>query len=188
MDNSNPPKFQSPIPTVSPSVRSLTENNELFLEKGVSFSKFISLKPLDPLDLIKNSGVLCYYFRDNSVFVNTKRIFLEIEFEACLDTQAALTQSHNVSACNVMSHSIIDSCVLNIGNNQKIKPNCSFTIQHEKNLICYLRYPSGECQLNRNQGFYPLIAKANYITRYSDKARTSFLADFEGKIKMNLEI
>ena len=107
------------------------------------------------MDLIKNSGVLCYYFKDSSVFINTKRIFLEIEYEACLEDDTALTQNHNVSACNVMSHSIIDSCVLNIG----------------------------ECQLNRNQGFYPLIAKVNYITRYSEKARSSFLADFEGETK-----
>ena len=79
MNNDNPPQFKSPTQTISPTVRSLTENDELFIEKGVSFSKYISLKPLDPMDLIKNSGVLCYYFKDSSVFINTKRIFLEIE-------------------------------------------------------------------------------------------------------------
>ena len=121
MDNRNPPNFSSPIPTVSPTVRSLTESDELFIEKGVSFSKFLPIKPLDPLDLIKNSGVLCYYFKDNSVFINSKRIFLELEFEACLEDGTALTQDHNVSASNVMSHTIIDSCVLTIGKKEYTK-------------------------------------------------------------------
>ena len=115
MENATPPQFRPPLPTISPTVKSLTENDDLFLEKGVSFSKYIPIRPLDPMDLIKNSGVLNYYFRDSSAYINTKRVFLELEFEACLDDMSPLKQNHNVSACNVMSHSIIDSCVLNIG-------------------------------------------------------------------------
>ena len=173
MDNRNPPNFSSPIPTVSPTVRSLTESDELFIEKGVSFSKFLPIKPLDPLDLIKNSGVLCYYFKDNSVFINSKRIFLELEFEACLEDGTALTQDHNVSASNVMSHTIIDSCVLTIGKKEYTKQTkqtldirCFLAIcphyEYEYSIInAHITerlspYLPGECQLNRNQGLFIL--------------------------------
>lgn len=33
---------------------------------------------------------------------------------------------------------------------------------------------TGEAPLNRCDGFYPLIAKLNYMTRYSDQARTRY--------------
>ena len=45
----------------------------------------------------------------------------------------------------------------------------------------YLIFSHRECQLNKNDGSYPLIAKMNYITRYSHEARSTFLNTFEVK-------
>ena len=42
-----------------------------------------------------------------------------------------------------------------------------------------------ECQLNKNDGAYPLIAKINYLTRYSPEARSTFLNTFEVNFILN---
>ena len=115
MDHSKPPNFQSPKTTIAPTVQELLNDNTIFIEEGIQFSKFISLKPIDPIDLIKTSRILSYHFRDQSCFLNTKRIFLEIEFICVNEDGSPLQQENNVSACNVISQSIIESCILNIG-------------------------------------------------------------------------
>ena len=115
MENTTPPPFHSSITTVDPTVKAILSENELFIEHGVSFAKYVPLKPNDNMGLVRDSKLLCYYYKDANCFLNTKRIFLEIEFHCENDDSSALTQANNVSACNVMSHSIIDSALLNIG-------------------------------------------------------------------------
>ena len=119
MENSTPPNFHAPITNVDPSVKSLLSNNELFVEHGISFAKYVPIKPIDSIGLIRDSKVLSYYYKDSNCFINTKRVFLELEFYCENEDSSALTQENNVSASNVMSHSIIDSALLNIGNNHK---------------------------------------------------------------------
>ena len=115
MENTTPPPFHSSISTIDPTVKSILSENELFVEDGVSFAKYVPLKPNDNMGLVRDSKLLCYYYKDSNCFINTRRVFLEIKFHCENDDSSALTQANNVSACNVMSHSIIDSALLNIG-------------------------------------------------------------------------
>ena len=115
MEHATPPSFRQPVPFVSPTVQSLTQNDELYLEKGIQFSRYIPIKPIDKINLIKSNGVLNYFYRDPTAYINTKRIFLEIEFDCTLDNDEPILQTHFVSAANVMSHSMIDTAILNIG-------------------------------------------------------------------------
>ena len=144
MDNTQPPNFIAPTSTLSPTVNSLLNENELFIEHGISYTKYVSLKPLDNLDVVKNSKLVSYFYRDQNCFLNTKRVFLKISYTCMNSDNTALTQENNVSCCNVMAHSLIDSCILNIG----------------------------EANINRCDGYYPLIAKYNYLTRYTKEARS----------------
>ena len=119
MDNELPPPFSAPVKTLSPTVNSLLNENELFIEHGIAYSKYVSLKPIDNLELIKNSKLVQFYYKDQNCFLNTKRIFLALEFICTNDDDTELLQTNNVSACNVMAQSLIDSCILNIGNQKK---------------------------------------------------------------------
>ena len=115
MENAQPPPFQRPIAALDPTVRSILEENELIVEKGISYSRYVPLLPQDNLDLIKNSKLLNYYYKDVNCYLNTRRVFLHIQYICTKDDGSALTQEDNVSASNVMSQSMIDSCILNIG-------------------------------------------------------------------------
>ena len=117
MDHSEPPPFQHPRETLSTSVQSLIQDqSKLFIEHGVQFCKYIAVKPLDNIELVSSSKLLNFYFKDQNVFINSKRTFLEIQFECQKHDGTALTQADMVSANNVLPQSLIDSCVLNIGN------------------------------------------------------------------------
>ena len=115
MEHATAPPFRKPIPFVSPTVQSLTQNDDLLLEEGIQYSRYIPIKPVDNITLIKNNGVVNYYYKDPTAFINTKRIFLEIEFDCTLDNDEPILQTHFISAANVMSHSMIDTAILNIG-------------------------------------------------------------------------
>ena len=132
MEHSNPPNFQAPKTTVAPTVQSLLNDNVLFLESGISYCKYVPLKPMDHMELIKNSKIVSYFFRDQTCFINTKRIFLELEFICVNEDDSPLKQADNVSACNVLSHSIIESCVLNIG--KKVRCSCNSQIPADKHI------------------------------------------------------
>ena len=116
MENGRPPTFTQPTETLDPTVRSILNENELFVEHGISYSRYVVLKSIDNMELIKNSKLVSYYYKDQNCFLNTRRIFLHIKYICTHDDGNELKQEDNVSACNVMSHSIIDSCILNIGN------------------------------------------------------------------------
>ena len=116
MENATPPAFNQPRETLDPTVQSILNDNELFIQHGINYSRYISLKPIDNMELVQNSKLVSFYFKDKNCFINTRRVFLQIKFICTDENDNALTQDDNVSANNVMSHSIIDSCILNIGN------------------------------------------------------------------------
>ena len=150
MDHAQPPPFQQPGQTVDLSVKNLLNDNELYVSRGIDFSRFVPLKALERDDLIKDQRVMYFYYKDVNAFVCSRRIFLELEWYACLEDDAPLTLENAVSATNPMSQTIIDSCTLNIG----------------------------ETALNRTDGYYPYIAKMNYLT-FSPAAKETFLKTFE---------
>ena len=163
MDHAQPPPFRQPGQTVDLSVKNLLSDNELYVSRGIDFSRYVpvcitlvlsffilsallrqflihsfalcKVKPMERDDLIKDERVMSFYYKDANAFVCTRRIFLELEWYACLDDDSALTMTHAVSANNPISQTIIDSCTLNIG----------------------------ETALNRTQNYYPYIAKMNYL-------------------------
>ena len=135
MEHSQPPPFHQPEQTIDLSVRNLLSDNELYVSRGIDFSRYVPIKPLERDDLIKDQRVMSFYYKDANAFVCTRRIFLQIEWYACLEDGNAITQANAVSANNPMSQMLIDSCTLNIG----------------------------EAALNRNQTYYPYIVKMNYL-------------------------
>ena len=150
MDHAQPPPFQQPEQTVDLSVKNLLNDNELYVSRGIDFSRFVPLKALERDDLIKDQRVMTFYYKDVNAFVCSRRIFLELEWYACLEDDAPLTLANAVSATNPMSQTIIDSCTLNIG----------------------------ETALNRTNGYYPYITKMNYLS-FSPAAKETFLKTFE---------
>ena len=70
MENKQPPVFQSNIQTTNPAIQSLLHEDRLYVEKGVNFSKYVTVFPLDSLELIKNGKIVNFVFRDNTCFVN----------------------------------------------------------------------------------------------------------------------
>ena len=116
MDHAEPPPFQHPKSTLSTSVQSLIKDEtELFIEHGVQFCKYIAVKALDNIELVSSSKLLNFYFKDQNVFINSQRTFLELDFYCTREDGAAITQADMISANNVLPQSLIDSCVLNIG-------------------------------------------------------------------------
>ena len=97
-------------------MQSLLKNQtELFIEHGVNYCKYVPVKPLDNLELISSSKLVNFYYKDQSAFINTSRVFLEVEYLCQNNDGTAITQADAISANNVMSQSLIDTCVLNIG-------------------------------------------------------------------------
>ena len=150
MEHAQPPPFREPGQTVDLSVKNLLNDNELYVSRGIDFSRFVPLKPLERDDLIKDQRVMSFYYKDANAFVCSRRVFLEMEWYACLEDDSPLTLAHAVSATNPMSQTIIDSCTLNIG----------------------------EAALNRTDNYYPYIAKMNYLN-LSTAAKETFLKTFE---------
>ena len=116
MENTQPPPFQRPIAALDPTVQSILNENELIVERGISYSRYVPLRPVDNLELLKNSKLLNYYYKDLNCYLNTRRVFLHIQYICTKDDGNALTRDDYVSASNVMAQSMIDSCILNIGN------------------------------------------------------------------------
>ena len=117
MDHAEPPPFQGVKDTLAPSVQSLLKNETQFLiEHGISYCKYVPIKPIDNLELVSSSKLVNFYYKDQSAYINTSRVLLETEFICQNEDGSAITQTDFISANNVMSQSIIDSCILNIGN------------------------------------------------------------------------
>ena len=76
MEHATPPAFQPPKNTVDIGVTSLLSNNELLISSGVNYSKYLSLKPLERDDVMKETKTMSFFFRDENCFVDTRRIFL----------------------------------------------------------------------------------------------------------------
>ena len=115
MDNGQPPPFHEPIRTIDPAIKSLLKEEKLTIQHGISFSKYLALKPLDNFELIQNSKLLSFYFRDANCYINSRRIFLELEWYATKEDGSPLTIDDETSANNPTAHGLIDSLVINIG-------------------------------------------------------------------------
>lgn len=76
MDHATPPTFQPPKNTVDVGVTSLLSNNELLISSGVQYSKYLSLKPLQRDDVMKETKTMSFYFKDENAYLDTRRIFL----------------------------------------------------------------------------------------------------------------
>ena len=76
MDHATPPTFQPPKNAVDVGVTSLLSNNELLISSGVQYSKYLSLKPLQRDDVMKETKTMSFYFKDENAYLDTRRIFL----------------------------------------------------------------------------------------------------------------
>ena len=68
--NTQPPIFQSAIPTTNPGIQALIHSDKLYIEKGVSYSRYVTVKPYDSMELVRNGKILNFIFKDNTSFVN----------------------------------------------------------------------------------------------------------------------
>lgn len=108
------PDFQQPIETVSPVIESLF-HSKIYEENGIQFSAYKPINALDPLELSKNSRSCTFYYKDANAFINTKRAFLDITWNATQDDGKALTHADYVSCLNPSAHNLIKSVTINIG-------------------------------------------------------------------------
>ena len=147
-----PPSFPPAISTINPEIESLLKQDQLYIQKGVNYSRYVTIFPFDSQELIKSSKNVNFIFKDSVSFVNSRRIFLELKYHFQKGDGTAITRDDEVSCPNVVAHSLIDSLTINLGS----------------------------CDLFRDNGFYALLARYNFLTNYTKAARKTFLQTFEG--------
>ena len=135
------PKFEEPVEAISPAIHNLL-HHRVYEEDGIQFSAYkpinastyiniyiyiyfyiyISIFTLalfffivDPLELQKNSRSATFYYKDANAFVNCKRIFLDITWEATRGDGTPLVEADYVSCLNPPSHNLIQAVTINIG-------------------------------------------------------------------------
>ena len=70
---------------------------------------------VDPLEVKKTSKTASFHYRDTNCFIDTRRIFLDITWFATKDDDSALAIGDFVSCLNPPSQQIIESAILNVG-------------------------------------------------------------------------
>ena len=107
------PDFGTPTNTESPIVNQIL-HEKFYVENGLSFHKYKVLNATDPIELSKSSSV-CFIWRCEHSFLNTRRLFVEINWFATDHEDAALKPENFVGAAAPNCHMMIDSVGINIG-------------------------------------------------------------------------
>ena len=103
MENARPPPFKKPQEFLDSTVQSFLQDNTIFLEKGLNFAKYIPIKCVDGLDVVKSNGIANFVYLDKNTYWNSRKIFLEADVyveNTKTTTPTALKQEDFVSAPN----------------------------------------------------------------------------------------
>lgn len=103
MENARPPPFKKPQEFLDSTVQSFLQDNTIFLEKGLNFAKYIPIRCVDGLDVVKTNRIANFLFQDPNCFWNSRKVFLEAVVyveNTKSPTPTGLTQEDFVSAPN----------------------------------------------------------------------------------------
>ena len=103
MENARPPPFKKPQEFLDSTVQSFLQDNTIFLEKGLNFAKYIPIRCVDGLDVVKTNRIANFLFQDPNCFWNSRKVFLEAVVyveNTKSPTATGLTQEDFVSAPN----------------------------------------------------------------------------------------
>ena len=170
------PSFPLPSSKESPIINSLL-NEKFYIESGLSYYKYKCLNPVDPLELSKSNSV-AFLWRCESSFLNTKRVFVEVKWYATNAANEALIPSNFVGGSIPSCHMLLDTCGINIGEHIETNGQTDSQTDRQTDPARHLNFPPpiGECALDENSKFYPLLAKMGYLMYYSEAARRTFLS------------
>ena len=77
---------------------------------------FILIFLVDPLELKKASKSAVFYFRDQNIYVDTRKIYCDLTWYAFKEPdETALEKADMTSTLNPASQHLIDSAIVNIG-------------------------------------------------------------------------
>ena len=95
---SKPPTFHQASTALDPTVTDFLSKNDLLVQSGVKYSEYVKIRPNDGLELTQNSRLLNFLHHDQVTYIDTKKIFLHVKFQAVKgDNEDALTQTDYVS-------------------------------------------------------------------------------------------
>ena len=146
-----PNDFQKPNHFISPAIQNIFKD-ENYLENSISYSFFKKIPPVERIIPDRPTRMVQFRFRDLNAFLNPAKCFIVLKFHAEKTDGTALEQSDLTSALNPLSHCLIETFSLNIG----------------------------ECEIFRVDRLYFLMAKLYYLNNLSPKSRETFRSFFEG--------
>ena len=146
-----PDDFQKPNHFISPAIQNIFKD-ENYLENSISYSFFKKIPPLERIIPDKPTRHVQFRFRDLNAFLNPAKCFIVLKFHAEKADGTALQKSDLTSALNPLSHCLIETFSLNIG----------------------------ECEIFRVDRLYFLMAKLYYLNSLSPQSRETFRSFFEG--------
>ena len=97
-NSSKPPTFHQATTALDPTVADLLSKNDLLVQSGVKYSEYVKIRPHDGLELTQNSRLLNFLHHDSVTYIDVRRIFLDLEFQAFKnEAEDALEQTDYVS-------------------------------------------------------------------------------------------
>lgn len=146
-----PDDFQRPSLFVSPSIQNIFKD-ENYLEDSISYSFFKRIPPTERLIPDRPTRHVQFRFRDLNAFLNPAKCYIVLKFYAEKSDGTALDRADFTSAMNPLSHSLIETFSLNIG----------------------------ECEIFRVDRLYFLMAKLYFLNNVSEQSKKTFRSFFEG--------
>ena len=114
-DPTKQPTFHPPSSAMDPTVASLLAQNDLVVQSGVRYCEYVKIRPKDGIELAQNSRLMNYHYKDSACFLNSRRMFLSLDFHCEKEGKAALVLDDFCSIATPLAHSLIDSVIVNLG-------------------------------------------------------------------------